>query len=149
MAGLWQDDGRLHKLSQEGDLGKVQDYARSLDKITLAIKLTNRRGPFGYTPFHEAAGNGHTPVLVFLLGLGCGDINARATNGNTPLDVASAGGYADCVRTLLSYGAQIRVPKPKTGNTKAAYDMSADPVIASLLKSEGSVLVHVYTYVHL
>ena len=137
MAGIWQDDGRLHKLCQEGDLGKVQEYVRGLDKITLAIKLTNRRGSLGYTPFHEASGNGHTPVLVYLLGHGCGDINARAANGYTPLEAASVSGHADCVRALLSYGALIQDPTPKAGRKKAPYDKCADPSILRLLKSEG------------
>ena len=140
MAGIWQDDGRLHKLCQEGDLGTVQEYVGSLDKITIAIKLTNRRGLLGYTPFHEAAGNGHTPVLVYLLGLGCGDVNVPATNDSTPLELAAIGGHVDCVRALLSYGAHIRRPTAKKRSTlysRADPYTRADPTIVSLLKSEG------------
>ena len=63
-----QDDGRLHKLCQSGNLEKVLEFVANIsDNRSLKDRLANRKGVFGYTPLHEAVASGHHDILNFLL----------------------------------------------------------------------------------
>lgn len=65
---------------------------------------------YGWQAIHEAALNGHTECLAFLLKGGAKvDSVAYNNNGpNTPLHYAARHGHIECVRLLLMHGADWR-----------------------------------------
>ena len=164
MAGFLQDDSRLHKLCQDGNLKKVTEHVRVLKETTqvpqtaagvpvfvaaegenigqklLDEKLNNRKGVFGYTPLHEAVASGHSKVLSFLLGEG-GDVNCRANSGYTPLHLAASSGHADCVRVLLRKKADISMTDEYGKTPKQTAELSSKNSIVRLLRSEGMLCV--------
>ena len=97
-------DYRLHSWCKEGNYEKVKEYISKCEDFP--VKLSWRRGSFGYTPLHEAVNKGYPNVLELLL-RHKGDVNCRANNGCTPLHLAASHGYVDCVRVLLMHDADI------------------------------------------
>ena len=95
----------LHALCKEGKYKEIEEFIRTC-KTDLTILLVDRRGPYGYTPIHEAVANGHSQVLQLLLEYD-GDPNCRANSGYTPLHLAASRGHVDCVRVLLANNADI------------------------------------------
>lgn len=136
MAGLLNDDWRLHKLCQEGRLKKVEECVKVLDKPALDAKLANHKGVFGYTPLHEATANGHAQVLDYLLDKG-GDVNCRANSGYTPLHLASSSGHVECVKVLLKHCADISITDEFGKTPKQTAELSSKTGIVRLLRSEG------------
>ncbi len=64
----------------------------------------------GDTPLHGAASCGDTNLkIVQMLAKHKVEVNARGYQGNTPLHVASYGGYVDIVRLLLSHNADLHM----------------------------------------
>ena len=103
-------DVNLHKLCRDGDLERIEDYVRSVDRRTLIEHLQlQKETALGYTPIHEAVTGDHDEVLAYLLELGGRDIdvNCRSKSGFTPLHLASFAGRSECVRVLLEYGADL------------------------------------------
>ena len=140
MAGILNDDWRLHKLCQEGKVKKVQEYVCKLDKPLLEAKLANHKGVFGYTPLHEATANGHSDILDYLLSRQGGTVNCRANSGYTPLHLAASSGHVECVKVLLKHNADITV-KDEFGKTpKQTAELSSKGSIVRLLRSEGIFL---------
>ena len=140
MAGLLNDDWRLHRLCQEGKLKKVQEYVSKVDRASLDVKLANHKGVFGYTPLHEATANGHYPVLDYLLGQG-GTVNCRANSGYTPLHLAASSGHVECVKVLLKHCADISMTDEFGKTPKQTAELSSKGSIVRLLKSEGAYLL--------
>ena len=103
----------LHKLCREGELERIQDYARSVDRKTLIEHVQlQKETALGYTPIHEAVTGDHDEVLAYLLELGGReiDVNCRSKSGFTPLHLAACAGRSECVRVLLEYGADLSLP---------------------------------------
>jgi ankyrin repeat protein/Tfp pilus assembly protein PilF len=63
----------------------------------------------GWTPLHEAAGEGCLDVAALLIAYDA-DIHAKDFTGATPLHEACEHGYLSIVRLLLAYGADQDVP---------------------------------------
>ena len=143
MAGFLQDDSRLHKLCQNGNMKKVTEFVRDMDGNMLKEKLANRKGVFGYTPLHEAVASGHHKVLDFLLGKG-GDVNCRANSGYTPLHLVASSGHAECVRVLLKRKADISMTDEYQKTPKQTAELSSKSSIVRLLRSEGKRACHPY-----
>ena len=139
MAGLLNDDWRLHKLCQEGKLKKVDECVKGLDREALDVKLANHKGVFGYTPLHEATANGHATVLDYLLDKG-GDVNCRANSGYTPLHLAASSGHVECVKVLLKHNADISITDEFGKTPKQTAELSSKNGIVRLLKSEGTIM---------
>jgi ankyrin repeat protein len=84
-----------------------------------------------------AANSGRLEEVERLLGQGA-DINTRASNGMTPLILASWRGHTEVVELLLRKGADVNA-KTKTGSTalKFATDRGHKKIIALLRKYGG------------
>ncbi|OCK78275.1 ankyrin repeat protein, partial [Lepidopterella palustris CBS 459.81] len=74
--------------------------------IEARADLTCKLSTNGFTAIHVAASNGKDDVLRVLLDAGM-DINARTSNGNSPLDSAINGGHLSTVMLLVESGANI------------------------------------------
>jgi uncharacterized protein len=65
----------------------------------------NARQHGGYTPLHEAAGNGNLDLAELLLARGA-DVNALTDDGKSPLALAAEQGHAEIVALLGERGAE-------------------------------------------
>ncbi len=132
----WQMTGRNDKLIEaaiDGDLDAVRDCLRegadpnATMRGATVLQWATQEGHLdvireligsgadpdvgdsdGFTPLHQAVGEGHTEIVAYLLNK-VADVNPRcAADGNgTPLHTACAYGRKDCVRVLLDNGANI------------------------------------------
>lgn len=142
MSGFLQDDSRLHKLCQDGNLRKVRGFVDQLDGETLTEKLANRKGVFGYTPLHEAVASGHQKVLDYLLSsTENAHVNCRANSGYTPLHLAASSGHGECVKVLLNHGADISITDEYGKTPKQTAELSSKGSIVRLLRSEGECMI--------
>lgn len=66
----------------------------------------------------NAAVRGRTPMVYTLLSVGM-DVNARDSQGNTPLMLAAANGHTETVKLLLTNGADMHT-KNRVGHTALA-----------------------------
>jgi len=96
--------------------------------------LAANADPFGITPLHAAAANGHTEVVELLIAAKA-NVNARDTGGATPLVSAAAANHPDTVAVLLAHGADItaRGPGGKTA-AQIADERGYKEVAAALRK---------------
>lgn len=140
MAGIIQDDARLHRFCHDGRMTKIKEYLENVPPENVDDRLNNRRGVFGYTPLHEAVSGGHDQVLDYLLGLG-GDVNCRANSGYTPLHLAASAGHINCVKTLLKHDANIILQDDYGKTPKQTAGLSSKNNIVKLLRSEGASTV--------
>ena len=109
----------LHKLCRDGELERIQDYAKSVDRKTLIEHIQlQKETALGYTPIHEAVTGDHDEVLAYLLELGGReiDVDCRSKSGYTPLHLAAFAGRSNCVRVLLEYGADFSL-QDESGKT--------------------------------
>lgn len=86
--------------ARNGDLGRVQElvwHGRAVDV----------RDNRGWTPIHEAASNGHSGCLEFLLRLENVDPEWKTFEEETALLLAARGGHFECVRALVGYNADV------------------------------------------
>jgi ankyrin repeat protein len=74
------------------------DWARKMVERGAAVRRS------GWTPLHYAATGPNVAVVEYLLDQGA-EIDARASNGNTPLMMAARYGAEDSVRLLVQRGA--------------------------------------------
>ena len=134
-----QDDGRLHKLCQSGNLEKVLEFVANIsDNRSLKDRLANRKGVFGYTPLHEAVASGHHDILNFLLNEAENShVTCRANSGYTPLHLAASSGHPECVRVLLRHNADISVTDEYGKTPKQTAELSSKKTIVRILRSEG------------
>ena len=147
MAAFLNDDARLHKLCQDGNFKKVNDFIKHFDRKALDDRLANRKGVFGYTPLHEAVASGHHKVLDLLLSkAGNTHVNCRANSGYTPLHLAASSGHAECVKVLLKHNSDIGVTDEYGKTPKQTAELSSKNSIVRILRSAGKFyLVCVYT----
>eukprot|EP00603_Paraphysomonas_imperforata_P015829 CAMPEP_0114453416 /NCGR_PEP_ID=MMETSP0104-20121206/2034_1 /TAXON_ID=37642 ORGANISM="Paraphysomonas imperforata, Strain PA2" /NCGR_SAMPLE_ID=MMETSP0104 /ASSEMBLY_ACC=CAM_ASM_000202 /LENGTH=316 /DNA_ID=CAMNT_0001625727 /DNA_START=200 /DNA_END=1151 /DNA_ORIENTATION=+ len=78
-----------------------------IDNINISCEKganVNSKNAQGVTPLWEAARHGHTTAVQRLLELQ-GDVDKRAPNGYTAVNIASRLGYLDTVEALLDSGA--------------------------------------------
>ena len=129
------EDNRLHELCKNGKYKLVEQFVQK-HKSELPVKLTYRRGVFGYTPVHEAVSGGHSKVLELLLKHN-GDPNCRCNSGYTPLHLAASSGHVDCVRVLLENDADILVTDEYGKTPIQTAELSSKHGIIKILKSAG------------
>ena len=141
MASLFKDNTRLLKLCQKGNLHRVKELVSQIpNKTTLEGLLYNRKGPFGYTPLHEATANGHHAILDFLLQeAGDEHANCRANKGYTPLHLAASMGHAECVKVLLRHRADISATDEYGKTPRQTAELSSKGTIVRILRSAGEV----------
>ena len=107
MAGILQEaDARLHRLCAEGNVDNVREYVDSFtDQDLLKARLNqSHKGVFGYTPLHEAVANGHSGVLMFLMGKGGAQAGA-----NSNIDRVGCYGWTNYTVAVLSREDRIRL----------------------------------------
>ena len=90
MAGIIQDDARLHRLCHNGKMDDIKGYLNAIPEENVDDRLNNRRGVFGYTPLHEAVSGGHDVALDYLLGTVGGDLLSWAKEYSTQYQVESS-----------------------------------------------------------
>ena len=128
------DDSLLHFWCKEGKYKKIEEFITSCKD--LPSRLAYRRGVFGYTPLHEAVGNGHWKVLELLLQHG-GDVNCRANSGYTPLHIAASSGHISCTRVLLANEADISIIDEWGKTPLQTAELSSRHATVKTLKSAG------------
>ena len=78
------------------------------------------QGTCMFTPLHEAAWNGKTDVVRWLIGHGA-KVTATAGHGETALHLAAQEGHADIIRALIASGADVYA---RDGSGKTALDVA-------------------------
>ena len=135
----------LHKLCRDGDMDRIKSYVnRIADNLFLEKMLANKRGFSGYTPLHEAAANGKSEVLKYLLDLIDGrNVNYRTgTNGHTPLHLAASNGHGNCVLELIAHGADISCVDVYGKTPRKTAELRSKGNVVKILLSEGEIIHH-------
>ncbi|XP_019851796.1 PREDICTED: leucine-rich repeat serine/threonine-protein kinase 1-like, partial [Amphimedon queenslandica] len=135
MAGVMQDDAKLHKFCHDGKIEKIKDFVATVEPEILLDRLNNRRGVFGYTPLHEAVSGNRSKVIPYLVEQGA-NVNARANSGYTPLHLAASAGHIECVKVLLDSAADISLTDDYGKTPKQTAGLSSKSNIVRLLRSE-------------
>ncbi|KAK1753187.1 ankyrin-3 [Echria macrotheca] len=94
----------------------------------------------GGTALHDAAANGHSACVEFLISQGA-DVNQTDDKGRTALRQAAWFGQAGCVKTLLEAGADPTKPDNREGTPlvyacRGASEQSATLIMDELLRQE-------------
>ena len=93
----------LHNLCTKGDLRTINEsWTKHSDQ------LESRKS--GFTPLHEAARNGHTSVIEFLISKGA-NVNCLSYEDETALFYAAKGKHTECEILLLDNKADIQIGK--------------------------------------
>ena len=139
LSPLYKDDARLRKLCQKGLLESVKEFVSQMpNEGTLESLLSNRKGPLGYTPLHEATVSGHHAILDFLLQEDWDKhVNCRANKGYTPLHLAASAGWAECVRVLLKHNADVHATDECGMSPRQAAELSSKRNVVRILCSAG------------
>ena len=139
LSPLYKDDARLRKLCQKGHLERVKEFVSQMpNKEIFESLLSNRKGPLGYTPIHEATVSRHDTVLDFLLQeAGDEHANCRANKGYTPLHLAVREGYTECVRVLLKHNADIHATDENGMSPRRTAELSSRRNVVRILRSAG------------
>ncbi|WP_168464185.1 ankyrin repeat domain-containing protein [Wolbachia endosymbiont of Ctenocephalides felis wCfeT] len=95
-------NAQLLKAAKEGIIGKVKKLIRK------GAGVNARDNKYGWTALHWAAFNGHTEVVVFLLGKGA-DVHIQNYHKETPLHLAAQMGHKDVVESLINNGAKAKI----------------------------------------
>ncbi len=95
----------------------------------------NAKNKFGRSPLHFACDAGHSDIVLLLLDVGKADVNVSSLGGLTPLHVAVRQRQAECVKLLLSHGADTLA---ETSERQTANMLTNDPEILAILDSTGS-----------
>lgn len=131
-------DGDFHVFCQKGNLVRVQQIVQTISREKLDEILTSKRGVFGYTPLHDAAVNGNTDILDYLLDkTNNSHVNFKANGGYTPLHVAISSGKRDSVLVLLSHSAELDVVDEFGKTPKQVAELNNQVAIAQILIQEG------------
>ena len=94
---IWSDiTTPIHEAATHGNLADVERYLKNGTAVDARDKI-------GKTPLMEA---GSLPVAAFLVNKGA-DVNARSTDGWTPLMLAAGNGRLDVVKYLVDKGANV------------------------------------------
>ena len=128
----WCRRGRLHKL---------QDV---LETLTGDVRPLLSRQLDGRSMLHEAAANGHTELLEWILCHG-GDPNCgMSSSGGTPLHVAVSSGMTQCVHILLDCGADVFAVDASGDTPIHVAGMQSRRNILAVLNSAGTYYLGVY-----
>lgn len=93
-----EDTVSLFKYAASGDLKSLQTVVES------GLPVNASDAVFRATALHNAAGQGHLPIVQWLLANGA-DVNATDSLGSTPLIWACYGGKTAVIKALLNAGA--------------------------------------------
>lgn len=130
-------DSDFHIHCQKGNLTRVKQIVQSISKQKLDDILTSKRGVFGYTPLHDAAVNGNTDILDYLLKkTNDAHVNFKANGGYTPLHVAISSGKKDSVLMLLSHHAELEVTDEFDKTPRQVAELNNQVAIAQILIQE-------------
>ena len=91
--------GEIHDAAKNGDLGRVKALVKESPDLVFS------RDDDGWTALHYAALNGKKDVVELLLA-NKADVNAKAGNGATPLDIAAGHGHKGVTELLRRHGGQ-------------------------------------------
>eukprot|EP00164_Ancoracysta_twista_P012965 GFYU01020520.1.p1 GENE.GFYU01020520.1~~GFYU01020520.1.p1 ORF type:complete len:264 (-),score=50.97 GFYU01020520.1:50-841(-) len=86
---------KLHKLVEEGDVGKLRKALSSVSEHKL-----NKQNDKGQTLLHTACLNDNVGCVSVLVKFGA-DVNLADSNGATPAHYAASGGHVNCIMELL------------------------------------------------
>lgn len=123
----------LHEAIQKGDLDTVR---RIISHDASKLKQTRN---WGQTALHEAAYEGKTEIVKYLLSQGMA-VDVPDIYGNTPLHVAASEGQGATIRVLIEHGADPNA-KNKNGETplyEAAASSSGAAGLITYLVSQGA-----------
>jgi len=133
-------DSDFHEFCQKGNLDGVKQIVQAIGRQKLDEVLTSKRGVFGYTPLHDAAVNGNTKILDYLLEkTEDSHVNFKANGGYTPLHVAISSGKKESVVVLLSHAAELNVRDEFGRTPKQVAELNNQVTIAHTLIQEGKV----------
>jgi len=109
--------------AKKGRLDELKEVCR------LDPQAISERDNFDGTPLIRGAEGNHTHVVEYLIALGA-DVNARTIYNITALHHASLNGNLECIRLLVSKGADVNIKNSK-GKTPA--DWANEAVASQIL----------------
>jgi ankyrin repeat protein len=102
-------------------------------------ELLNARTGLGETPLHYLAVENQLAAVKALVEIKGADVNTLNDFGGSPLSEASALGYTELVRYLLSKGAKLKITDQKESVLHAAVRSSNFELVKTILDAGASV----------
>lgn len=116
--------------------------------LSHAARANLKRSSDGLEPLHIAAGRGKEDVLRVLIEayIQCGmDIDSTANDGGTALEFACHGGYIECVKMLVSAGANVDAVVDDRGRTPLMNAATTDKAqVARVLLDAGAEIDRIH-----
>ncbi len=130
----------LTKLVQRGKLDDVVSYVDNLEDDRLAeCVASSNAGVFHYSSLHEAVACGKADVLDYLLTKTKDEyVNLKDSSGYTLLHIAASSGQLNCLKTLLSHGADASVRDDYNKTPAEMANFCCHMNILRTLRKEGS-----------
>eukprot|EP00756_Hemistasia_phaeocysticola_P044148 Hpha_TRINITY_DN17755_c0_g1::TRINITY_DN17755_c0_g1_i1::g.46385::m.46385 len=127
------------KAELEAGVGRAARRLQTVDALLTGAPNAARSGDFcGWTPVHQAAGDGDSAVLRLMTSRCPGVVRVRSSKGVSPLHVAARRGCVRSAGALLAAGAKPNVTCDEGWTPLHSAALTGAPRVVRILTSSGA-----------